>query len=63
MTVDNFQRGIFTWPMNFGWKQIPQEVIEKNKLKETDIIRYKQRILELWEPTCLQLAAHSVLVL
>lgn len=39
MTVDNFQRGIFTWPMNFGWKQIPQEVIEKNKLKETDIIR------------------------
>uniref|UniRef100_A0A8C2UF71 Glycosyltransferase 2-like domain-containing protein n=1 Tax=Coturnix japonica TaxID=93934 RepID=A0A8C2UF71_COTJA len=41
MTVDNFQRGIFTWPMNFGWKQIPQEVIEKNKLKETDIIRYR----------------------
>ncbi|XP_074948807.1 polypeptide N-acetylgalactosaminyltransferase 5 isoform X2 [Phalacrocorax aristotelis] len=39
MTVDNFQRGIFTWPMNFGWKQIPQEVIEKNKIKETDIIR------------------------
>uniref|UniRef100_A0A8B9PRY1 Polypeptide N-acetylgalactosaminyltransferase 5 n=1 Tax=Apteryx owenii TaxID=8824 RepID=A0A8B9PRY1_APTOW len=25
MTVDNFQRGIFTWPMNFGWRQIPQE--------------------------------------
>ncbi|XP_061302193.1 polypeptide N-acetylgalactosaminyltransferase 5 isoform X1 [Pezoporus flaviventris] len=39
MTVDNFQRGIFTWPMNFGWKQIPQEIIEKNKIKETDIIR------------------------
>ncbi|NXD43379.1 GALT5 acetylgalactosaminyltransferase, partial [Copsychus sechellarum] len=39
MTVDNFQRGIFTWPMNFGWKQIPQEVIEKNKINETDIIR------------------------
>ncbi|XP_042640319.1 polypeptide N-acetylgalactosaminyltransferase 5 [Tyto alba] len=39
MTVDNFQRGIFTWPMNFGWKQIPQEVIEKNNIKETDIIR------------------------
>ncbi|NWW01967.1 GALT5 acetylgalactosaminyltransferase, partial [Oreocharis arfaki] len=39
MTVDNFQRGIFTWPMNFGWRQIPQEVIEKNKMKETDIIR------------------------
>ncbi|XP_032549921.1 polypeptide N-acetylgalactosaminyltransferase 5 [Chiroxiphia lanceolata] len=39
MTVDNFQRGIFTWPMNFGWRQIPQEVIEANKIKETDIIR------------------------
>ncbi|XP_075367382.1 polypeptide N-acetylgalactosaminyltransferase 5 [Mycteria americana] len=39
MTVDNFQRGIFTWPMNFGWRQIPPEVIEKNKIKETDIIR------------------------
>ncbi|XP_010078108.1 PREDICTED: polypeptide N-acetylgalactosaminyltransferase 5 [Pterocles gutturalis] len=39
MTVDNFQRGIFTWPMNFGWRQIPQEVIKKNKIKETDIIR------------------------
>ncbi|XP_001512277.1 polypeptide N-acetylgalactosaminyltransferase 5 [Ornithorhynchus anatinus] len=38
-TVDNFQRGIFTWPMNFGWKSIPPEVIEKNKMKETDIIR------------------------
>ncbi|XP_029818042.1 polypeptide N-acetylgalactosaminyltransferase 5 [Manacus vitellinus] len=39
MTVDNFQRGVFTWPMNFGWRQIPQEVIEANKIKETDIIR------------------------
>ncbi|XP_067995298.1 polypeptide N-acetylgalactosaminyltransferase 5 isoform X1 [Melanerpes formicivorus] len=39
MTVDNFQRGIFTWPMNFGWSQIPQEIIEKNKIKETDVIR------------------------
>ncbi|NXG50202.1 GALT5 acetylgalactosaminyltransferase, partial [Psilopogon haemacephalus] len=39
MTVDNFQRGIFTWPMNFGWRQIPQEIIVKNKIKETDVIR------------------------
>ncbi|KAM8806892.1 LOW QUALITY PROTEIN: polypeptide N-acetylgalactosaminyltransferase 5 [Eudromia elegans] len=39
MTVDNFQRGVFTWPMNFGWRQIPQEVIEKNRMKETDVIR------------------------
>ncbi|XP_034281313.1 polypeptide N-acetylgalactosaminyltransferase 5 isoform X1 [Pantherophis guttatus] len=39
MTVDSFQRGIFTWPMNFGWKPIPSDVIKKNKIKETDIIR------------------------
>ncbi|XP_031229242.1 polypeptide N-acetylgalactosaminyltransferase 5 [Mastomys coucha] len=39
MTVDNFQRGIFTWPMNFGWKTIPPEVVAKNGIKETDIIR------------------------
>lgn len=39
MTVDSFQRGIFTWPMNFGWKPIPPDVIEKNKIKESDIIR------------------------
>nr|XP_060633189.1 polypeptide N-acetylgalactosaminyltransferase 5 [Anolis sagrei ordinatus] len=39
MTVDNFQRGIFNWPMNFGWKPIPPDVIEKNKIKETDVIR------------------------
>ncbi|XP_038607384.1 polypeptide N-acetylgalactosaminyltransferase 5 [Tachyglossus aculeatus] len=38
-TVDSFQRGIFTWPMNFGWKSISPEEIEKNKMKETDIIR------------------------
>ncbi|XP_069879018.1 polypeptide N-acetylgalactosaminyltransferase 5 [Dipodomys merriami] len=39
MTVDNFQRGIFTWPMNFGWRTIPPDVVAKNKIKETDIIR------------------------
>ncbi|KAL8183330.1 UNVERIFIED_CONTAM: Polypeptide N-acetylgalactosaminyltransferase 5 [Gekko kuhli] len=39
MTVDSFQRGIFTWPMNFGWKPIPPDVIRKNKIKDTDIIR------------------------
>ncbi|XP_030065950.1 polypeptide N-acetylgalactosaminyltransferase 5 [Microcaecilia unicolor] len=39
MTVDNYQRGIFTWPMNFGWKPIPLEVIKKNKIKESDPIR------------------------
>nr|XP_033802033.1 polypeptide N-acetylgalactosaminyltransferase 5 [Geotrypetes seraphini]XP_033802035.1 polypeptide N-acetylgalactosaminyltransferase 5 [Geotrypetes seraphini] len=39
MTVDSYQRGIFTWPMNFGWKPIPLEVIKKNKIKESDPIR------------------------
>ncbi|XP_027721870.1 polypeptide N-acetylgalactosaminyltransferase 5-like isoform X2 [Vombatus ursinus] len=39
MTVDNFQRGIFVWPMNFSWKKIPPEVIKQNKIKETDVIR------------------------
>ncbi|KAB1279365.1 Polypeptide N-acetylgalactosaminyltransferase 5 [Camelus dromedarius] len=39
MTVDNFQRGIFVWPMNFGWRTIPPDVVAKNKIKETDIIR------------------------
>lgn len=39
MTVDNFQRGIFVWPMNFGWRTIPPDIVAKNKIKETDIIR------------------------
>ncbi|XP_066202200.1 polypeptide N-acetylgalactosaminyltransferase 5 [Saccopteryx leptura] len=39
MTVDNFQRGIFVWPMNFGWRTIPPDIVAKNGIKETDIIR------------------------
>ncbi|XP_040296823.1 polypeptide N-acetylgalactosaminyltransferase 5 [Bufo bufo] len=39
MTVDNFQRGIFTWPMNFGWKTIPTEVLQKNKITDMDPLR------------------------
>ncbi|KAM3917588.1 polypeptide N-acetylgalactosaminyltransferase 5 [Leptodactylus fuscus] len=39
MTVDNFQRGIFTWPMNFGWKPIPTEVLQKKKITDMDPIR------------------------
>ncbi|KAL1786060.1 polypeptide N-acetylgalactosaminyltransferase 5 [Sigmodon hispidus] len=39
MTVDNFQRGVFTWPMNFGWRTIPPDVVAKNGIKETDVIR------------------------
>ncbi|XP_056391776.1 polypeptide N-acetylgalactosaminyltransferase 5 [Hyla sarda] len=39
MTVDNFQRGIFTWPMNFGWKPIPKEVLQENNITDMDPIR------------------------
>ncbi|XP_004674698.1 PREDICTED: polypeptide N-acetylgalactosaminyltransferase 5 [Condylura cristata] len=39
MTVDNFQRGIFVWPMNFAWRTIPPDIVAKNRIKETDIIR------------------------
>ncbi|XP_059115128.1 polypeptide N-acetylgalactosaminyltransferase 5 isoform X1 [Peromyscus eremicus] len=39
MTVDNFQRGVFTWPMNFGWRTIPPDVVARNGIKETDVIR------------------------
>lgn len=39
MTVNNFQRGIFVWPMNFAWRTIPPDVVAKNNIKETDIIR------------------------
>ncbi|XP_063285692.1 polypeptide N-acetylgalactosaminyltransferase 5 [Pelobates fuscus] len=39
MTVDNYQRGIFTWPMNFGWKPIPPDVLLKDKITEIDPIR------------------------
>ncbi|XP_005069038.1 polypeptide N-acetylgalactosaminyltransferase 5 [Mesocricetus auratus] len=39
MTVDNFQRGVFTWPMNFGWRTIPPDIVAKTGIKETDIIR------------------------
>ncbi|XP_063789770.1 polypeptide N-acetylgalactosaminyltransferase 5 [Pseudophryne corroboree] len=39
LTVDNFQRGIFSWPMNFGWKPIPREELQKNHMTEMDPIR------------------------
>ncbi|XP_078537839.1 polypeptide N-acetylgalactosaminyltransferase 5 [Lissotriton helveticus] len=39
MIVDNYQRGIFTWPLNFGWKPIPPEEIKKHNIKESDPIR------------------------
>lgn len=39
MLVDNFQRGIFKWPLVFGWSPVPQDVIKKNNMKVTDPIR------------------------
>lgn len=39
MTVDNFQRGIFSWPMNFGWKPIPTEVLREKNITEMDPIK------------------------
>ncbi|XP_062908352.1 polypeptide N-acetylgalactosaminyltransferase 5 isoform X1 [Mobula hypostoma] len=37
--VNGFLRGVFTWPMNFGWKTIPEEIIKKYNLTEMDPIK------------------------
>ncbi|XP_067890639.1 polypeptide N-acetylgalactosaminyltransferase 5 [Heterodontus francisci] len=37
--VSGFLRGVFTWPMNFEWKTIPDEMIKEYNLKEMDPIR------------------------
>uniref|UniRef100_A0A4W6FN56 Polypeptide N-acetylgalactosaminyltransferase 5 n=1 Tax=Lates calcarifer TaxID=8187 RepID=A0A4W6FN56_LATCA len=29
MLVDNFQRGVFKWPLVFGWSALPEEYIKK----------------------------------
>ncbi|KAL6100738.1 galnt5 [Pungitius sinensis] len=39
MLVDNFQRGIFKWPLVFGWSGLPEEHIKKNNLTISDPIR------------------------
>nr|XP_055071280.1 polypeptide N-acetylgalactosaminyltransferase 5 [Misgurnus anguillicaudatus]XP_055071281.1 polypeptide N-acetylgalactosaminyltransferase 5 [Misgurnus anguillicaudatus] len=39
MLVDNYQRGIFKWPLVFVWGGLPDEYIRKNQLKESDPIR------------------------
>ena len=38
--VDNFQRGIFKWPLVFGWSTLSEEYIKKNNMTDTDPIRY-----------------------
>uniref|UniRef100_A0A4W5PM51 Polypeptide N-acetylgalactosaminyltransferase 5 n=1 Tax=Hucho hucho TaxID=62062 RepID=A0A4W5PM51_9TELE len=37
--VDNFQRGVFKWPLVFWWKRLSEDVIKKNHMKESDPIR------------------------
>ncbi|XP_067372658.1 polypeptide N-acetylgalactosaminyltransferase 5 isoform X2 [Channa argus] len=39
MLVDNFQRGIFKWPLVFGWNALPKEYIRKNNMTISDPIR------------------------
>ncbi|KAF5899670.1 polypeptide N-acetylgalactosaminyltransferase 5, partial [Clarias magur] len=37
--VDNFQRGIFKWPLVFGWSTLTDDFIKKNHIKVSDPIR------------------------
>ncbi|TSL54347.1 Polypeptide N-acetylgalactosaminyltransferase 5 [Bagarius yarrelli] len=37
--VDNFQRGIFNWPLVFGWNTLSNDYIRKNHIKDSDPIR------------------------
>ncbi|KAK7939499.1 hypothetical protein WMY93_002825 [Mugilogobius chulae] len=37
--VDNFQRGIFKWPLVFGWSPVPEDYIKKNNMTIADPIR------------------------
>nr|XP_046260588.1 polypeptide N-acetylgalactosaminyltransferase 5 [Scatophagus argus] len=39
MLVDNFQRGIFKWPLVFGWSTLPDEFIKKHNMTISDPIR------------------------
>ncbi|XP_042351202.1 polypeptide N-acetylgalactosaminyltransferase 5 [Plectropomus leopardus] len=39
MLVDNFQRGIFKWPLVFGWSALSEEYIKKNNMTISDPIR------------------------
>lgn len=39
MLVDNFQRGVFKWPLVFGWGALPEEYIKKNNMTDSDPIR------------------------
>ncbi|XP_074515562.1 polypeptide N-acetylgalactosaminyltransferase 5 [Sebastes fasciatus] len=39
MLVDNFQKGIFKWPLLFSWKSLSDEYIKKNNMTVSDPIR------------------------
>uniref|UniRef100_A0A4W6FPX9 Polypeptide N-acetylgalactosaminyltransferase n=1 Tax=Lates calcarifer TaxID=8187 RepID=A0A4W6FPX9_LATCA len=39
MLVDNFQRGVFKWPLVFGWSALPEEYIKKHNMTVADPIR------------------------
>lgn len=39
MLVDNFQRGIFKWPLVFGWGPLPADYIKNNNMTDTDPIK------------------------
>ncbi|XP_037542340.1 polypeptide N-acetylgalactosaminyltransferase 5 [Nematolebias whitei] len=39
MLVDNFQRGIFKWPLVFSWSSVPEDVIKKNNMTISDPIK------------------------
>lgn len=39
LLVDNFQRGIFRWPLVFGWSAVPEDYIKKNNMTIADPIR------------------------
>ncbi|TNN84510.1 Polypeptide N-acetylgalactosaminyltransferase 5 [Liparis tanakae] len=54
LLVDNFQRGVFKWPLVFGWSALPEEYIRKNNMTDSDPIRQKTvernlaRVAEVW---------------
>ncbi|XP_045563654.1 polypeptide N-acetylgalactosaminyltransferase 5 isoform X2 [Salmo salar] len=37
--VDNFQRGVFKWPLVFWWRRLSEDVIKKNHMKASDPFR------------------------
>lgn len=55
MLVDNFQRGIFKWPLVFGWSALPEEYIKKKNMAISDPIRYLNQQFNIHIPLLLLL--------